>query len=267
MKNVLLVLSIALIMLVFAACSNSAVENTISPLPASTTPVATETQTNVPSVTMTPYSYVKTVVFTDTVLESGIRKALGKPTGDVTLTEADSLKELDLAMDGNDWSVPRIKDISSLQYFTNLEVLNLAWALDKSDGPVDISPLAGLTKLMALYINSNGIEDISVLADMTDMRDLKVWGNSIEDISALSGMILMEDLWLQGNRIRDIGALSGMKDSLYRLYLDENQITDVSPLREFKNLVSLKLAGNPIEDYSSLSTIYTGLEEKDFNLN
>lgn len=237
MKKLLLVLLIALLTVGIVACSSS------SPDP-------------------TP----EVVIFTDEVLEAKVREAMKIPTGDITIVEAEAVTDLDLSIE-TDTSLPRIKDISSLKYFTNLTTLKLAWALDSRDGGIDISTLASLKKLIALYMNSNGIEDISPLEGLTNMRDLKLFGNQISDISALSGMTMMEDLWLQGNKITDISALSGMSSNLYRLYLDENQITDVTPLAEMRMLTSLKLGGNPIEDYSSLADVYPRLEEKDFELN
>lgn len=251
---------ITIIVFLFTACGAPAVQYTVTPSPDVTesTPVETPKANEQP----TPETVV---VFNDTVLEEKIREAMGKSEGDITLIEAEAVTLLDLSMEGG-VPLPRIKDISSLKYFTNITSLNLAWALDSQNGVVDISVLAGLTKLEALYINSNGIEDISALSGLTNMKDLKMFGNSITDISALSGMTMMEDLWIQGNQITDISALSGMTTNLYRLYLDENQITDVSPLAGMAKLTSLKLAGNPIEDYSPLADIYPNLDEKDFEL-
>ena len=261
MKKTLFVLLALLLVLGLAACGTPVSTETPSPEEPESTPVETPEPTAEP----TPEPAPKVVVFTDEVLEAKVREAMNKPSGDITLVEAEAVTELDLSIEPAT-SLPRIMDISSLKYFTNLTTLKLAWALDSNDGAVDISALAGLTKLIALYMNSNGIEDISVLAGMTNMRDLKIFGNNITDISALSGMTMMEDLWMQGNQITDISALSGMTTGLYRLYLDGNQITDVTPLAGMTKLTSLKLAGNPIEDFSPLADIYPNLEEKDFEL-
>ena len=57
-----------------------------------------------------------------------------------------------------------------------------------------------------------------------------------------------------------------MTANLYRLYLDDNQIADVTPLAGMTKLTSLKLGGNPVEDYSPLADIYPNLEEKDFEI-
>ena len=206
------------------------------------------------------------VEFTDEVLEEKVREAIGKPSGDISILEAEDVTMLDLSMEPG-VSIPRIKNLSSLKYFTKLTSLNLAWALDDQDLVVDISVLADLEDLEALYLNSNGLDDISSLVGLTEMKDLKIWGNNISDISALSQMTMLEDLWMQGNQISDIGVLSNIGSNLVRLYLDDNQIKDISPLKELTKLRSLKLDENPIEDYSPIKEIYPKLEEKDFDLN
>ena len=57
------------------------------------------------------------VTFTDPVLEEMIRVAMGIPEGDITAAQAEEVTSLDLKMDGNDWSKPRISDISALGSF------------------------------------------------------------------------------------------------------------------------------------------------------
>ena len=260
MKRKLILFLATLMTIGMTACSTPATQETDATAPSTTTTVE-------PALESTSASQPEpVVVFTDEVLEAKVREAMNKPSGDITLAEAAAVTELDLSIEPAT-SLPRIKDISSLKYFTNLTTLKLAWALNSNDGAVDISALAGLTKLIALYMNSDGIEDISALAGLTNMRDLKIWGNNITDISALSGMVMMEDLWLQGNQIADISALSGMTANLARLYLDDNQITDVTVLTGMTKLTSLKLKGNPVEDYTPLDDIYPNLVEKDFEIN
>ena len=51
-----------------------------------------------------------------------------------------------------------------------------------------------------------------------------------------------------------------------RLELKANQIVDVSPLANLTKLRALKLADNPIEDFSPLSKLFPNLEDKDFEL-
>lgn len=260
MKKILFVLIALLVVVSLAACGVPATEPTQSS--ASSAPIATEAPTAEP----TPEPVV---VFTDAVLEELVRKAMNKPEGDITLIEAEAVTELYLQMDGNDWSLPRIEDVSDLKQFPNLTSLTLNWALFDSNGEedFDLSPLAGLTKLEYLYVCCANISDISALSGMTNLKDLWIWGNrNIKDISALAGMKQIESLWIKGNQITDISALANMENLVY-LYMEDNQVADLSPLAGLTNLTHVLLSGNPVTDYSPLKDVYPNLEEKDFEMN
>ncbi len=255
MKKICSLFLILAMIVTAAACSQQQIE----PAETQNTPAQAPT----PSPTETPEP---AVVFTDAVLEELVRKAMNKPEGDITLAEAEAVTELNMGMDGSDWSLPRIEDVSDLKQFPNLTSLTLNWALSAGDEDFDLSPLAGLTKLEYLYLCCANIKDISALSGMTGMKDLWLWGNrNITDISALAGMTQIESLWINGNRITDISALANMENLAY-LYMQDNQVADLSPLAGLPKLTNILLSGNPATDYSPLADVYPNLEEKDFEL-
>ena len=244
MKHSLLICFVILAALCFVACA---------------APAASPTPT--PEVTPTP---PQNVTFTDPVLEELVRAAMNRPDGEISLAEANDVTELVMNMDGTDWTPPRIANLDDLAQFPNLTKLELNWALSNGNQQIDLSPLAGLTKLERLFVCCDNISDISALSGMTNMRELWIWGNNnITDISALSGMTQMNDLWIKGNQISDISALANMKD-LSRLLMEGNKIADLTPLAELTFLRTLMLSGNPITDYSPLEYVYPYLTEKDF---
>jgi Leucine-rich repeat (LRR) protein len=57
-----------------------------------------------------------------------------------------------------------------------------------------------------------------------------------------------------------------MKNLVY-LYMEDNQVTDLSPLAGLTKLTNILLSGNPATDYSPLKDVYSNLEEKDFEIN
>ena len=71
----------------------------------------------------------------------------------------------------------------------------------------DISPLANLTNLTWLGLDSNQISDISALAGMTALNWLFIENNQITDISALANLVSLTILRLTSNQISDISAL------------------------------------------------------------
>jgi Leucine-rich repeat (LRR) protein len=205
------------------------------------------------------------IIFDDPVLLEWIRKALGV-SGDITAGMAAGVRELNLEMDGSDWSYPRISNLNGLQYFINAEWINLGWALQSGEQQVDLSPLSGLTKLSTLQMHCDGLRDISALASLTTLRNLWIWGNDISDISVLAGATQMEELWLFSNHVSDISVMADMPD-LWRVLMANNSVSDLSPLAGHTKLEGLEIAGNPVWDYQAIAAIYPQLTQKDFDIN
>lgn len=241
-----------------------------SPAPQAAPPIPTAVEapaqpTSAPAEAIAPEQDPNTVItFDDDVLESMIRTAMNKPDGDITVADALSVTQLDLTMDGSNWSNPRIHSLDALKYFTNLTNLSMSWALQNEGKGVDLSPLSGLTKLEVLLLGCVEIYDIAPLKPLVNLKSLWIWGcRYLSDISALSGMTNMLDLWIKGNSIQDLTPIANMKN-LERLYMEENLVQDLSPLAGLTKLTSLLLSDNPVKDYSVLSGIYPNLVEKDF---
>lgn len=252
MKRMIRLILACLLALSLAACANTGA------LPEPAAAVATEAPAKP---TAEPV-----VTFTDPVLEEMIRAAMGIPEGDITAAQAEAITLLDLHMDGGDWSKPRISDISALASFKNLTSLNLGWALQNNGFGVDLTPLSGLTKLEALYLNSNEIRTIHPLASLTNLQDLSLFGcDELMDLSPISSMTKLWSLWLQGCSFVDISSVADCKD-LQRLYLADNLISDISPLAGLTKLTDLTLSGNPITDYAPVSSVYPNLQNPDFDL-
>ena len=131
----------------------------------------------------------------------------------------------------------QIRDLTGFEFATNLTVLNLGsvqsgTTFSNSNSLADLTPLAGMTKLETLDLDTASITDLSGLEGLTSLKTLSLTVNSVTDISALAGLT-----------------------NLTHLYLGGNTITDVSPLSELTNLTILYLWDNPIEDTSPLCTL------------
>jgi internalin A len=76
-----------------------------------------------------------------------------------------------------------------------------------------------------------------------------------DDAEAAERILLsMTELYLNYNQITDISSL-GSLTNLTELYLSGNQITDISSLGSLTNLITLYLSGNQITDISSLGSL------------
>ena len=178
------------------------------------------------------------VIFADPVLEQMVRASVGKPEGDITAAEAEAVTRVNLSIEWQRYSSEKtpIQDIGGLEYFKNLESLDLSF-----HAVTDIAPLAGLTKLTSLSLSGNPVADIAPLAGLTNLKVLVLSGCAAQDYGPLAGLVNLE-----------------------LLTLDHSTIADVSPLAALTNLKYLYLAECPVADYSPLSNVYSSLEEKDF---
>jgi Leucine-rich repeat (LRR) protein len=188
----------------------------------------------------TLHSASDVVTFSDPTLEAMVRGSMGKPKGNITMAEAETVTRLNLSVDWCQQYISQgslIKNIGGLESFTNLENLDLS-----SQAVSDITPLSGLTKLTTLSLNGNPIADIAPLAKLTNLKWLKLTGCVANDYSPLSELV-----------------------NLNLLILDKSTISDVSPLVALTNLKYLFLADSQIKNYMPLMEIYPNLEQSDFD--
>jgi hypothetical protein len=190
------------------------------------------------------------VVIPDPNLEAVIRETIGKPEGDITDTDLQTITQLDGHYRG-------IIDLTGLEYCTNLTWLNL-----DSNQIADITPLANLTALTELSLGFNlQITDITPLSNLTALTYLFLDFNYIADITPLANLTALTYLALMFNKITDITPLSNLT-ALTKLDLYSNQITDIQPLVDNPGIGSgdyVSLYNNPLS-YISLKTHIPTLE-------
>lgn len=207
------------------------------------------------------------IVFNDAELEKAVRESMKRPTGDILVSDAQAVEGLDFQRNGVDMSEPLIQSLDALKYFTNLTFLGLGYAVGDGGDPVhgiDLSPLAGMTKLTSLQMACVPVSDISVVKNMPYLISFTAFGGGlITDISPLAGLSNLQALTIRENKITDVSPLAGMTNLFY-LDISDNQITDVTPLASLVNLQRLYISNNPAKDLSSLAAIRAKLNEWDF---
>ena len=173
------------------------------------------------------------------------------------------LKQLSLS--GN-----AIADLSPLAGLTELQSLEI-----HSNAISDLSPLTNLIELQTLIADNNAISDLSPLAGLTRLEQLLLTRNPISDLSPLSGLSLqrlyvgytnvtlpdivalpyfreLDGLGLSGLGIMNISALRDLNNATF-VRLNDNLISDVSPLGSLTGLWQLELRGNAVEDIDPLA--------------
>lgn len=186
----------------------------------------------------TAYGTSAVITFDDPSLEAMIRETIGKSEGDITEAEAEEITRLNLSMEWQRYAAQTapITDISGLEYFTNLESLDLSF-----HAITNISPLAGLTKLTFLSLGGNPVIDIAPLAALTNLHVLRLSNCAAQEYSPIEALVNLEFLML-----------------------DNSTIADVTPLLSLENLDYLFLVNSRVVNYLPLSDISKKLVEKDF---
>lgn len=192
----------------------------------------------------------ETIHFSDENLENEIRDVIGKPTGDILESDVSYILELNI----------NNKSITSLEGIENLK--NLASLQCEDNLVTDLTPLAQLEFLIVLDLSGNEISDISPIANLLFLEELDIGSNSITSLPSLR-MPSLKHLDLSHNQLSEFELQP--TESLETLFLQGNNIADISHLEGFTNLKVLYLDGNPISDFSPLKTLYRNLSDRDFS--
>jgi len=179
----------------------------------------------------------------DPVLQQLVRDAVGRPTGDLRLS--DMLKLIDIG--GNDME---IGSVSGLEYATNLRIVNLL-----GNHITDLTPLVNLPNLEGLNITGNGLTDVSVLSSLTGLLQLGIGQNQLTDISVVSNMPHLRSLSIHQNpQLTDLTPIDDL-DSLTEINIDGLGLTDLSPISSKVTLEVISANSNQITGIPELASL------------
>ncbi|RXJ11525.1 LPXTG cell wall anchor domain-containing protein [Bacillus albus] len=165
-------------------------------------------------------------VILDKTLQQHINKEnLGRENLNAPITKEDLLqiKKLEVLKEKG----KEIKDITGLEYMTNLEKLTL-----EGVGLKNIEFISNLEKLNAVNVSHNQIEDISPLTSLKNLQWLNLADNHIKDVSVFGSMLDLLSLKLAGNEIRDVRPLIQLGQwftidvGRQKIFLDEAKVNE-----------------------------------------
>ncbi|MED3317012.1 leucine-rich repeat domain-containing protein [Bacillus wiedmannii] len=110
-----------------------------------------------------------------------------------------------------------------------LQIKKLEILKEKGKEIKDITGLEYMTNLENLTLEGVGLKNIEFISNLKQLNDVNVSHNQIEDVTPLSSLKNLQWLNLTDNRIKDVTVLGSMLD-LLSLKLAENEIRDVRPL-------------------------------------
>ncbi|HDR7688070.1 TPA: leucine-rich repeat domain-containing protein [Bacillus toyonensis] len=140
-------------------------------------------------------------VILDKHLQQHINKEnLGRENLNAPITKEDLLqiKTLEILKEKG----KEIKDVTGLEYMTNLENLTL-----EGVGLKNIEFISNLKQLNIVNVSHNQIEDITPLSSLKNLQWLNLADNHIKDVTVIGSMLDLLSLNLAGNEICDVRPL------------------------------------------------------------
>ena len=176
-------------------------------------------------VTVTPVDCSDILLFPHANLESHVRSAIGKPTGDIYAEDVAGLT----AITSDDDQLNAITNISGIECLTDLTTLHIH-QLEPGEKAgyeiLDITPLAALTHLEHLYLVGNGTQDLTPLSGLTALTTLDLSNNRITDLTVLGSLTQLLEVNLSDNIIDDLVPLIENEgiDAGDRLIIEKNPL-------------------------------------------
>jgi len=139
-----------------------------------------------------------------------------------------------------------IRELIGIDWFASITYVSLMHCEINN-----ISPLANLTNLVILDLNSTSVEDISPIENMSSLKVLYLTNTRVSDLEPLTELRRLEVLYLSKTPIADVSPLV-RQNHLGLLSLDGTHVEDISALSLLPKLQELHLSRTPISDISSL---------------
>ncbi|WP_036223665.1 leucine-rich repeat domain-containing protein [Mesoaciditoga lauensis] len=191
------------------------------------------------------------VAFPDPVLDSIIRSKIGKATGDIYVSDLTPIASIE-----NNWPSPneKISNLEGIQYCVNLKELEIV-----GNNISNISQLASLTQLQVVNIWYNNVSDITPIKNLPNIKKLYISYNPIpkSNWAFLKNWTWLEELGIGGLGLinSDIAFLPSFTNLIY-LDLNNNSISDISPVASLTNLRYLLIVGNRgVRDLSPVASL------------
>ena len=166
-----------------------------------------------------------------------------------------------------------ITTIDQLQYCTNM--LNLEVPNNNiGDNNTAIQKMTKLQSLDLSNTNMSNINSIEILIDYWTSKkkytltNLKLSGNGFtnKQLERIQEIPSLTTLIVANNKLNEVESFRNLSGGLSIFDISQNQIEDITSLKDFTNLISLNLGNNKIEDISSIANC-AKLNELDISAN
>ena len=195
------------------------------------------------------------ILFPDPALDSLIRAKINKPVGTILYSD---VKNIDTLV-----SFAVIRDLSGIQFCTNLKVLDLRGGINVSD----LGLLKNLLSLQGLFITDAGnglISNISPLQNLTQLQSLSLSCPNLSDISPLQNLVHLQSLSIVSSKLSDISPLRNLTQLTW-LQLISDGLSNLSPLQNLTQLQILDAESKTLTS-STLAVLQNFTQVRDLTI-
>jgi internalin A len=190
-----------------------------------------------------------TVDFDDPVLEAEVRRKLGKDGGAITPADLAQIRSINM-------STAKVHQIDPCIFpmFTSLKDLFL--------GPGeydDLTPLQKLTTLESLRLSLSQVKDLHAIEGLKAMDRLDISHTLVGDdqLKSVGSLVNITELMLDEDNISDLSPIANLK-KLFRLSIKKTGVKSLAPLSQLKTLKFLYIADTPVTDITPVQPLVPG---------
>lgn len=134
-------------------------------------------------------------------------------------------------------------------------LLGMASACQKETCSQDLFPDKNLEAVVRqeVFEKRNKTEPLTA-KDVENISQIKGIGKGIKNLKGLEACVSLRSIWLDNNEIEDLSPIKDLK-LVQQLMLKNNKIKDIAPLKELVKIQHLDLEGNQVEKIDSLSEL------------
>ena len=156
-----------------------------------------------------------------------------------------------------------ISDLAFLSDYTNLTSLDLS-----GNALTSLDDLKNMSSLGILDVNNNQLTTLKGVEGNIEIQTLRAGYNKLSSLEGLENATILEVVFLKGNELTDVSMLEKSSGTLEKLYVNENNISDLSFLKNCAELTYLNVDGNCLSslDFLSKCTKLKGISASDNQL-
>lgn len=185
----------------------------------------------------------------DALLEKEVRRKLSKDKGPITPSDLAQIKSINLSSG----TIHQV-DPCIFPMFTGIKDLFL--------GPGeydDLTPIQKLTTLESLGASNSAVKNLHPIEGLKRLDCLDLSHSLVDDesLKSLGSLINVTELMLDENTVSDLTPVGNMK-KLQKLSIKKTQVQNLAPIAGIKTLKFLYIADSAVTDISPVQSLVSG---------